>query len=158
MSQGKWNQEIVEAFLSNTYKDYQAIPSYTKSWVDDPMKIFIEKLVEFGKIAIACANAGIGEATCYAWKSETSEAYHKEFQEVIKKARAIWAQNRITALQSKGFESWQSEAWLLERIMPDEFKETIATEDSTKSTDTLTQILQKVSGTTKQPEDNPAHE
>jgi len=73
----------------------------------------------------AAVLSGIGESTYYDWQREKESdgkqnpSYHVEFVEAIKKADILRKQRLIEAIRQD--RSWQSKAWLLERLYKDEF-------------------------------------
>lgn len=62
----------------------------------------------------AAASVGIAESTYYKWLKEKSE-----FSEAIKKAEGIRKTSLIQEIRMD--KSWQSKAWMLERLYRDEF-------------------------------------
>jgi hypothetical protein len=69
---------------------------------------------------VACASVGISKGTFYRWleKGEAmSEGIYRDFYDAIKKAEHRSESSALVRL--RGDESWQSEAWFLERRFPD---------------------------------------
>ena len=83
----------------------------------------VEKIAECiakGNYAnVACALAGIHEATYYLWLSDEKKP---EFYEAIKEAEALAEATAVAAIQSDP--SWQSKAWYLERKFKDRWAKT----------------------------------
>lgn len=88
----------------------------------------------------ACLLSMVHESTFYKWKASGEkiretvgddqeaignltqrEALLLEFVESIKVSRAGFKSERLKRIQKAGETSWQADAWLLERIFPDEF-------------------------------------
>jgi len=85
-------------------------------------------LIEEGVFAKdACLCVDISEETYYRWKRPTladgspNPEYKPEFSESIKKAEANRKSNLIQSI--KRDRSWQSKAWMLERLHRDEYAE-----------------------------------
>jgi len=67
--------------------------------------------------SVACALAGVSEASYYAWLKDESKP---EFLEAIKEAEAVAEAESIKSIREAGNSgSWQAHAWYLERKFKD---------------------------------------
>ena len=74
----------------------------------------IESMLSIGVSNKSCAEAvGIPETTFYAWMKKP------KFSQRVKKAKALGQVKSLKCIESDS--SWQSKAWMLERIWPKEF-------------------------------------
>ena len=83
---------------------------------------YIEKSVSLGMTnKDALAIAGIDESTFYKWgkRAEKGDEPYFQFFQRIKRARIKGKRSRIERIVNDS--SWQSDAWWLERIYPEEF-------------------------------------
>lgn len=102
-------------------------------------KIVGDKLRECVPIGSACAKAGITRQTFYNWMNDGEEALtnyltsnieipadkkrYVEFFDTVKRAQAD-AQDNVLMPIRKGKFGWQAQAWILERLFPQEFGRT----------------------------------
>lgn len=66
---------------------------------------------------------GIAESTFYKWKSNTTNPMCLKFVEALKKGREEYLQNleQECLANIRAAKEWQSDAWLLERCLPDKY-------------------------------------
>lgn len=66
---------------------------------------------------------GIAESTFYAWKADTESEDAVEFTEALKKGHEEYLQRIERECLARIIEadSWQSDAWVLERLLPDKY-------------------------------------
>ena len=81
----------------------------------------------------ACQLSGITETSFYEWKKKKPE-----FVESIKRAEILNKKRAIALIQKAGEETWQANAWFLERRYPNEYgKQRIEISGKIESTVTI---------------------
>ena len=66
---------------------------------------------------------GISERSFYAWKANTTNPLCQQFAQALKKGREEYLQNleQECLANIRAAKEWQSDAWLLERCIPDKY-------------------------------------
>lgn len=71
----------------------------------------------------AAALCGIHRDTLYGWleKAKDGDKNYKDISDTIKKAQAEFVRDRLKSIKKHGESQFQADAWLLERMFPEDF-------------------------------------
>lgn len=136
MALKKYNEEIVRYFIDNSFENFSL---KKEEWKYEPMFNFLVYLSGGSTIEAAAVMSGISESQVHAWKAEGDISYHSEFSEAIKKAIYYFEQSNVNKIRNN--QSWQSAAWLLERIFPDRYKQRVENTNNNTDTTALAKLL-----------------
>ena len=88
--------------------------------------------VEAGNfIEIAAELSGVGRSSVFHWiaLADGGDPQYLDFRDAIKEARAKAEARAVAAIQKAGRQTWQANAWFLERSFPQRWRRTDARED-----------------------------
>lgn len=96
-------------------------------------EVIVERVRAGVHAEIAAVSTGVSKTTYYRWRQEGEDRYvdgvlkrarphYREFREALDRAAAEAETAAVARIREAGKETWQAEAWYLERSRPDRWR------------------------------------